>query len=104
MPHKWVQIAVGTIAVIFAALLLIVAVIVLYFAPTQDRRLGGILGFTALFALCVSLLTNAKSHEIFAAASAYVTVLLSQKSRLRLTMVQICCCVARLRQRRLRTT
>jgi hypothetical protein len=43
----------------------------------MPARLGILTGFTALFALCLTLITGAKRVEVFAATSAYVFQLMA---------------------------
>lgn len=66
---------VAVISTIVAAILLIGAIISLYWVTKPGARLGMISGFTILFALSVILLTNAKRSEVFAASAAYAAVL-----------------------------
>jgi hypothetical protein len=53
-----------------AAVLLIGSIISFYFVESPPAKLGMIGGFTAAFALCVALTTNARRAEIFAATAA----------------------------------
>jgi hypothetical protein len=66
---------VGAINTVAAAVLLIGAIVALHFTNRAGARLGLIAAFTALFALSVMVLTNAKRAEIFAATAAYAAVL-----------------------------
>ncbi len=63
------------ISTVLAAILLIGAIISLYWVKKPKARLGMIAGFTTLFALSVGLLTNAIRAEVFAATAAYAAVL-----------------------------
>ena len=67
--------AVAIVSTIVAALLLIGAIISLYFVKPPGKRLAMIAGYTVAFSLSVSLFTNAKRAEIFAASAAYAAVL-----------------------------
>lgn len=66
---------VAVISTVIAAILLVGAITVLYFITDSGARLGTIACFMVLLALSVSLLTNAKRAEIFAATAAYAAVL-----------------------------
>jgi hypothetical protein len=67
--------AVAAISSVVAAALLIGSIAILNKVSDSGRRIGWIGGFTLLFALSISLLTNARRVEIFAATAAYVAVL-----------------------------
>jgi len=58
------------LSILLAAILLVGAVVALYLIQSNLKRLGLIGGFTALFALAVGVLTNAKRGEIFASTAA----------------------------------
>jgi len=66
---------VSVISIIFAAILLIGAIISLYYVTNPKATLGMIGGYTMLFAMSIALLTNARRVEIFAATAAYAAVL-----------------------------
>lgn len=55
---------------VIACLLPISSILILYFISNTGARLSVALSFTAVFALCLALLTGAKRVEIFAATSA----------------------------------
>lgn len=59
------------VATVLSSVLPIAGVIVLYFVENTLARIGIIAGMTALFSLCLALLTSAKKSEIFAATAAY---------------------------------
>lgn len=61
------------VATVLSSVLPIAGVIVLYFVKNTLARIGIIAGMTALFSLCLALLTSAKKSEIFAATAAYVS-------------------------------
>ncbi|KAF8859447.1 hypothetical protein BDZ45DRAFT_589739 [Acephala macrosclerotiorum] len=58
------------VATIIASLIPISSIVLLYFVPSISARLGIVTGFTALFSLCLLLVTSASRVEIFAATSA----------------------------------
>lgn len=62
--------AVAIINILVASFLLIGSIIGLYFATNDALKLALIAVFTALFALSIGLMTNARRVEIFAATSA----------------------------------
>ncbi|KAL4780702.1 hypothetical protein BJX76DRAFT_350775 [Aspergillus varians] len=64
-----------TLTILSAAALLFGAIFNLYYVEDQTKRLGIIAGYTTAFALCVTLLTNARRAEIFSASAAYAAVL-----------------------------
>jgi hypothetical protein len=53
-----------------AALFLVGPITGLYFVVSDASKLGMLAAFTALFALSVGLMTNAKRAEIFASTAA----------------------------------
>jgi hypothetical protein len=59
---------------VLPSVLPIAGVIVLYFVEDNLVRIGVIAGITALFSLCLALLTSAKKSEIFAATAAYAII------------------------------
>jgi hypothetical protein len=63
------------ISIISAIVLLIGAVIVLYFVTNPKAQLTILCGWTAFFALTLGLLTNARRQDVFAATAAYAAVL-----------------------------
>ncbi|CAI7640578.1 unnamed protein product [Penicillium palitans] len=66
---------VAAISIIFAAVLLVVAIISLYIVNDPTTKLGLVVAYTFVFALSIALLTNARRVEIYGAAAAYVAVL-----------------------------
>lgn len=62
--------AVTAINIIVAVLELICPIPSLYFVTNDAVRLGLVAGFTALFALSVGFMTNARRAEIFGATAA----------------------------------
>lgn len=75
--EKQIQLVVGLINVVVAAILIIGAVVGLFkLRNSPDSvRLVMLAAFTTLFAVSVGLLTNAKRGEIFGATAAYAAVL-----------------------------
>jgi hypothetical protein len=67
--------AVLVISTVAAAVLLIGAIVGLYFINRPAPKLGMIAAFTTLFAASVGSLTSAKRQEVFAASAAYAAVL-----------------------------
>jgi len=63
------------VATVLSSVLPIAGVIVLYFVENTLARIGIIAGMTALFSLCLAVLTSAKKSEIFAATAAFSAVL-----------------------------
>ncbi|KAL2841268.1 hypothetical protein BJY01DRAFT_236438 [Aspergillus pseudoustus] len=73
--ERHVMIVVAVISVTASAALLIGAIVSLYIVQEPRSRLAMIAGFTALFAMSVALMTNARRAEVFAATAAYAAVL-----------------------------
>jgi uncharacterized membrane protein YqjE len=69
------MIVVAVISVITSAALLVGVIVSLYIVHEPKSRLAMIAGFTALFAISVALMTNARRAEVFAATAAYAAVL-----------------------------
>jgi len=63
---------VSALATLIAALATITPVVVLYKIKSMHGWLGAMAAFTAAFSLVLSLLTNSKRGDIFAATAAYV--------------------------------
>lgn len=57
---------------LISSLIPIVAIIVLSFVKNMTARLGIVCAFTAVFSVCLSLMTEAKRVENFAATAAWV--------------------------------
>lgn len=66
---------VALLDLLLAAVLLIGAIANLYFVTKQAAKLGLIAMYTILFAASVTLCTNARRAEVFAATAAYAAVL-----------------------------
>ncbi|OQV07876.1 hypothetical protein CLAIMM_12235 [Cladophialophora immunda] len=73
--ERRLHICVAMIYIVLAALLLFGAMFNLYYVESNTKRLVFIVGYTAVFALCVGFLTNARRAEIFGACAAYAAVL-----------------------------
>jgi hypothetical protein len=67
--------AVAAIGLILAAVLLVGAIVHLYFVRSPSAKLGLVAMYALLFALSVAFCTNAKRVEVFAATAAYAAVL-----------------------------
>ncbi|KAL3475864.1 hypothetical protein BJX99DRAFT_228755 [Aspergillus californicus] len=63
------------LSVALAVALLFGSIFNLYYVRDPRKRLGIVAGYTVLFALCVTLLTNARRVEVFSASAAYAAVL-----------------------------
>lgn len=72
-PVERVNLVVGIISAIFAAALLVSAIIVLYFIKPMGARLGVVGAFTVVFATSILLLTNSRRVEVYGATAAYVS-------------------------------
>ncbi|KIX03004.1 uncharacterized protein Z518_06554 [Rhinocladiella mackenziei CBS 650.93] len=70
-----IAVVVGLINVLLAAAFLFGAIYNLYYVDQEKIKLRLIAGYTTAFALCISLVTNAKRSEIFGACAAYAAVL-----------------------------
>jgi hypothetical protein len=62
--------AAAILSTILAAILLIGAVVSLYFASSNGLRLGLIAAYTTFFAVTVGFLTNARQVELFGSTAA----------------------------------
>lgn len=69
-PEHIVGHIVAVLSVVLSAVLLVGAIVALYFAPTHEAALGLIAAFTTLFAASIGLLTNARKAEIYASTAA----------------------------------
>lgn len=71
-PAKRVAWIVATLSIVLSAVLLLGAILALYFIPATQmgKRLAVIGIFTVVFAASIGALTNAKRGEIFAATAA----------------------------------
>jgi len=74
-PPERIAWIVAAISIFLSAVLLIGAIIVLYFVRPMPKRLGIIAAFTCVFAASLGLLTNARRAEIFGSTAAYVVLL-----------------------------
>ena len=73
-PETRIAKAVGFISVVVAAILLIGAIMSLYFIRNPGWRLGLVAFWTSLFSLSVSILSTARRAEVFGAGAAYAAV------------------------------
>jgi hypothetical protein len=74
-PDRTITKLSSLVATVVSSVLPIAGVIVLYFVENTLARIGIIAGMTALFSLCLALLTAARKSEIFAATAAFSAVL-----------------------------
>ena len=68
---------VSVLSVVLSAVLLVGAIVALYFAPSKGVKLGLIAVFTTMFAASIGLLTNARKTEIYASTAAWVNAISS---------------------------
>jgi len=82
---------VSALATLIAALATITPGVVLYKIKSMHGRLGAMAAFTAAFSLVLSLLTNTKRGDIFAATAAYMIQIVRRCSvaMLRITVSQL---------------
>lgn len=66
---------VAAISILFAAVLLVVAITSLYIVNDPTTKLGLVVAYTFVFAVSIAILTNAKKVELYGAAAAYAAVL-----------------------------
>ena len=67
--------AVAAIDLTLAAILLIGAIVSLYYVSSPRAKLALVAVYTLVFAMSVALCTNARKAEVFAATAAYAAVL-----------------------------
>lgn len=75
LPETRISKAVGALSILMAGVLLVGAIISLYFVTGPAARLGLLTMWTVLFAFSVSVLSTARRSELFAATAAYAAVL-----------------------------
>ena len=68
--EKSISRIVAVLSVVAAAVLLLGSITALYFAQSPVVKLVLVYIFTAAFAICVALMTNARRAELFAATAA----------------------------------
>ena len=68
--EDWALRILSLLSTIIASILPIIAIVVLYVVPSTNRRLGILAGFTAIFALILSVVAKAKRSDVFAATAA----------------------------------
>ena len=71
-PEVLISRIVSLVSVLLAAMLLLGAIVGLYFVQHQGARLGMIAAFTTMFAGSIGLLTSARRAEVYAATAAWV--------------------------------
>jgi hypothetical protein len=69
-PAERVAWIVATLCVVISVILLIGAIVSLYFVKPIEQRLGVVGSFTFVFAASIASLTNARRVEVFGAAAA----------------------------------
>lgn len=69
-PAERIAWIVAALCVIISVILLIGAIVILYFVEPIEQRLGVVGSFTFIFAASIALLTNARRVEVFGAAAA----------------------------------
>lgn len=62
----------SVLAATLASLLIVSSIIILYEVTAMRARLGVMAAFTVIFSLFLTLLTNARRSDVFAATAAYV--------------------------------
>lgn len=70
LPETRISKAVGALSILMAGVLLVGAIISLYFVTGPAARLGLLTMWTVLFAFSVSVLSTARRSELFAATAA----------------------------------
>ena len=70
LPETRISKAVGALSILMAGVLLVGAIISLYFVTGPAARLGLLTMWTILFAFSVSVLSTARRSELFAATAA----------------------------------
>lgn len=69
-PDTAIHVIVSILSVVITAVLLIGAIVALYYAHSHELKLGLIALFTTAFAAGIGLLTNARKAELYAATAA----------------------------------
>lgn len=67
-----VRLITHTLGSVMSTIVPMISIVVLYFAKSQPLRLGLVCIFSVIFSLVMSLATNARRVDIFAAAAASV--------------------------------
>jgi hypothetical protein len=65
-----VAFVVDVVGTVISSLFPVVSIVALYFVDKMPARLGLVAAFTAVFSLCLALMTTARRVEIFAATTA----------------------------------
>ena len=74
-PETAIHVIVSVVSVLITAMLLVGAIVALYYARSPGLKLGLVALFTTVFAAGIGLLTNARKAELYAATAAYAAVL-----------------------------
>ncbi|KAI1411910.1 hypothetical protein F5Y13DRAFT_180515 [Hypoxylon sp. FL1857] len=69
-----IRAVVHTLGSLMSTVVPILSIVVLYFAESMPLRLGLVCIFSIIFSVAMSLITNAKRVEVFAAAAAFASV------------------------------
>jgi len=69
-PAERIAGIVAALCVVMSAILLIGAIVILYFVQPIEQRLGVVASFTFIFGASIALLTNARRVEVFGVAAA----------------------------------
>jgi hypothetical protein len=65
-----VKVVLGVLGTVISSLFPVVSIVALYFVNAVPARLGIVAAFTAVFSLCLALMTRARRVEVFAATTA----------------------------------
>ena len=60
----------SVISISMSSVLPLLSIVALNYIHSTNARIGAVCGFTLLFSLCLGVVTNAKSGEVFAVAAA----------------------------------
>ena len=88
LPETRISKAVGALSILMAGVLLVGAIISLYFVTGPAARLGLLTVWTVLFAFSVSVLSTARRSELFAATAAYGNLPITSMTSLTLHQVR----------------
>ena len=73
-PDSYISVTVSALSTILSSLLPTMSMFALYYIHNSLARIGAIIAFTFLFSVVLTLITNAKRVECFAAASAFAAL------------------------------
>jgi hypothetical protein len=65
-----VKVVLDVLGTVISSLFPVVSIVALYFVNAMPARLGIVAAFTAVFSLCLALMTRARRVEVFAATTA----------------------------------